>query len=87
MVDKTEKTALQKFRAILRYSAFAIAAALPPALLASSARAGPLSLGEDWAIGIISIAFSAMLTLSAVLARHLTKSLRAAARRSQDRFR
>lgn len=87
MVEKRNRNALRKLSAILRYSAFAAAAALPPALLASSARAGPLSLGEDWAIGVISIAFSAMLTLSAVLARHLTKNLRAAARRSQDRFR
>lgn len=70
---------------IARYAAFTVFASLFPAFVASSARAGPLTAREDWAIGVISILFAVMLLLTVFLVRNLTRSLLSGIRNRQNR--
>ncbi|MBA5777899.1 hypothetical protein H2509_12275 [Stappia sp. F7233] len=74
----------RRARSIARYIAFAVFACLLPAVIASSARAGPLSSREDWAIGAISILFAVMLLVTAFLVRNLTRNLLSGFRNRQQ---
>jgi hypothetical protein len=89
--DKRSKPARRpsnaRSRGVAPYACFIVIASLLPVLIASSAKAGQLTVGQDWAIGALSFAFALMLILSATLARHLMRNFLAGIRSRQDRLR
>jgi hypothetical protein len=63
-----------------RATALAVAGSIPAVLIASSARASGITAADEWAMGLLALAFGSMLVVLTLLGSRMTQGLRASLR-------